>query len=42
MTNKIDLFAAAPTQMKHWMGASQAIAGSLDPSFVHLVEIRAS
>ena len=37
-----DLFAAAPSLMKNWMGASTAIAGSLDATLVHLVEIRAS
>ena len=42
MTQKIDLFAAAPSLMKAWFGASSAIAASLDQSLVHLVEIRAS
>lgn len=42
MTAKLGPFAAAPDLMKKWMGASQAIASSLDPTLVHLVEIRAS
>lgn len=40
--NANDLFAAAPEPMKKWAAASMAIAGSLDPTLVHLVEIRAS
>jgi AhpD family alkylhydroperoxidase len=42
MTTKINPFAAAPQQMKSWHGTSLAIAGSLDPTLMHLVEIRAS
>ncbi|CAB3777638.1 hypothetical protein LMG28688_00402 [Paraburkholderia caffeinitolerans] len=42
MTAKLEPFAAAPAQMKSWMGASLAIAGSLDRSLVALVEIRTS
>jgi len=42
MTAKLDPFAAAPREMKTWLSASLAIAGSLDPTLVHLVEIRAS
>lgn len=42
MTARLDPFAAAPSLMKSWMGASLAIASSLDVSLVHLVEIRAS
>jgi AhpD family alkylhydroperoxidase len=42
MTAKIDPFAVAPAQMKSWLNASLAVAQSLDPSLVHLVEIRAS
>jgi AhpD family alkylhydroperoxidase len=42
MTAKLDPFAAAPAQMKSWMGASLAAAGSLEPSLIALVEIRAS
>lgn len=42
MTTKLNPFAAAPAPMKHWMDASAAIAGSLDPGLAHLVEIRAS
>ncbi len=37
-----DLFAAAPELMKKWTATSLAIASSLDPALVHLVEIRAS
>ena len=42
MTAKFDPFAAAPAQMKSWMGTSLAVAGSLDPTLVSLVEVRAS
>jgi AhpD family alkylhydroperoxidase len=42
MTAKLDPFAVAPQQMKAWLTASMAIAGSLDPTIMHLVEIRAS
>jgi AhpD family alkylhydroperoxidase len=38
----IDLFAAAPELMKKWVGASLAVASSLEPSLIGLVEIRAS
>jgi AhpD family alkylhydroperoxidase len=41
MTAKIDLFAAAPSLMKTWFGASAAINASLEPSLAHLVKIRA-
>ena len=37
-----DLFAAAPELMKKWTAASQAIAASLEPALVRLVELRAS
>ena len=37
-----DLFAAAPELMKKWTAASLAIASSLEPALVRLVEIRAS
>jgi len=40
--NANDLFAAAPELMKKWTGASLAVASSLEPSLVALVEIRAS
>ncbi|HTV36529.1 MAG TPA: carboxymuconolactone decarboxylase family protein [Xanthobacteraceae bacterium] len=36
------LFAAAPELMKKWTATSLAVASSLDPTLVHLVEIRAS
>ena len=42
MTAKLDPFAAAPSLMKSWIGTSMAIASSLDPTLVRLVEIRAS
>ncbi|MCX5540947.1 carboxymuconolactone decarboxylase family protein [Paraburkholderia sp. CNPSo 3076] len=42
MTAKLDLFAAAPTVMKSWMGTSLAVSGSLEPSLIALVEVRAS
>ena len=42
MTGKIDLLAAAPALMKTWTATSVAIASSLDPTLVKLVEIRAS
>jgi AhpD family alkylhydroperoxidase len=37
-----DLFAAAPELMKKWAATSVAIASSLEPTLVRLVEIRAS
>lgn len=37
-----ELFAAAPELMKKWTATSMAIASSLDPTLVHLVEIRSS
>jgi AhpD family alkylhydroperoxidase len=42
MTAKLDPFAAAPSQMKSCLTTSTAVASSLDPRLVHLVEIRAS
>lgn len=42
MANKINPFAAAPSLMKDWQRLSMAVAASLDPTLVHLVEIRAS
>jgi AhpD family alkylhydroperoxidase len=42
MTAKLDPFAAAPELMKNWVLTSIAIASSLDPKLVGLVEIRAS
>ena len=42
MTAKLDLFAAAPSLMKTWVGTSIAIASSLEPSLAELVKIRAS
>jgi AhpD family alkylhydroperoxidase len=40
--NANELFAAAPELMKKWTATSVAIASSLDPTLVRLVEIRAS
>ena len=40
--NSKDLFAVAPELMKKWSAASTAIAASLDPALMGLVEIRAS
>lgn len=42
MTAKLDPFSAAPALMNSWLATSQAVAGSLDPTLVHLVEVRAS
>src|SRR6185437_15013627 len=42
MTAKLDPFAAAPDLMKVWHRTSLSINASLDPTLVHLVEIRAS
>ena len=42
MTAKLDPMTAAPDQMKAWLRTSMAVAGSLDPTLVALVEIRAS
>lgn len=42
MTAKIDPFAVAPALMKSWLGTSTAVASSLDPTIMHLVEIRSS
>ena len=40
--NANDLFAAAPDLMKKWVTVSVAVASSLEPSLIGLVEIRAS
>lgn len=40
--NANELFAACPEPMKKWTATSMAIASSLDPTLVRLVEIRAS
>ena len=42
MTAKLDPFAAAPAFMKDWLVFSQAVHKALEPSLVHLVNIRAS
>ena len=41
-TPKLNPFAAAPAMMKRWLGTSQAVSATLEPSLVHLVEIRSS
>jgi AhpD family alkylhydroperoxidase len=40
--NANELFGVAPELMKQWTATSQAIASSLEPSLIALVEIRAS
>src|SRR5262245_52539493 len=40
--NANDLFAAAPELMKKWTATSLAVASSLEPTLIRLVEIRAS
>ena len=40
--NANELFAAAPDLMKKWTATSVAVASSLEPNLIHLVEIRAS
>jgi AhpD family alkylhydroperoxidase len=40
--NANDLFAAAPELMKKWTSTSLAVASSLEPILIGLVEIRAS
>jgi len=40
--NANDLFAAAPELVKKWTATSVAIASSLEPTLIRLVEIRAS
>lgn len=42
MTARLDPFAAAPVQMKTWMGTSLAVSGSVDPVLVSLIEVLAS
>ncbi len=42
MAAKLEPFAVAPAQMKSWLNTSLAVSSSLDPTLVHLVEIRAS
>lgn len=42
MTARLDPFAAAPAQMKEWLGFSQAMNKGLEAELVHLVHIRAS
>ena len=36
MTEKLDLFAAAPSLMKEWMRTSRAVNASLEPALVEL------
>ncbi|CAM2162590.1 Alkylhydroperoxidase like protein, AhpD family [Burkholderia latens] len=42
MAAKLNPFAAAPALMKNWMAISVAAAGSLEPTLIELVKIRAS
>lgn len=42
MTAKLNPFAAAPALMKSWMTVSVAAAGSLEPTLIELVKIRAA
>jgi AhpD family alkylhydroperoxidase len=42
MTAKLNPFTAAPASMKRWLGTSQAVSAALEPSLVHLIEIRSS
>lgn len=42
MTDRIDLFAAAPAEMKTWYEMSLKIAPKLEHSLLELVKIRAS
>ena len=42
MTAKLNPYAAAPQIMKSWTSAALTIAGSLEPTLVELVKIRAS
>jgi AhpD family alkylhydroperoxidase len=42
MTAKVNLLTVAPDVMKVWTGASLAIAASLEPSLIELVNIRVS
>jgi AhpD family alkylhydroperoxidase len=42
MTQRLDPFAAAPTQMKVWLDMSLKIAPAIEHSLLELVKIRAS
>ena len=42
MNAKVNILTAAPDVMKAWTGASLAIAASLEPSLIELVNIRVS
>lgn len=42
MTARLDPFAAAPSLLKVWSGATAVINSSLEPTLTKLVEIRAS
>ncbi len=42
MTARLDPLAAAPELMTNWVRTSTAVASSLDPKLIGLVEIRAS
>ena len=42
MSAKLNPFTASPALMKGWMTLSTQVAGSLEPSLIELVKIRAS
>jgi AhpD family alkylhydroperoxidase len=42
MTPRLDLFTAAPAEMKAWYEASLKVAPRLEPSLLELVKIRSS
>jgi AhpD family alkylhydroperoxidase len=42
MTAKLDVMAAAPALMQQWRAMSRVVNGSLEPTLVELVRIRAS
>ena len=42
MTSPLNPFTASPALMRRWYETSRAVAAGLEPSLVHLVEIRAS
>lgn len=42
MAKKLDLFAAAPAAMRHWIETSQVVEAALEKTLIELVKIRAS
>jgi len=42
MSARLDIFSASPALVKKWMSISTEVAGSLEPSLIELVNIRAS